>query len=59
MCTIIKSIKFSVLSGGEQLVLSRLATKDSSGKQLTDRERRFITDMKLRGTRQKAVADKY
>jgi len=53
------NINFSVLSGGEQLVLSRLAMKEKAGAQLKERERRFIADMELRGTGVKPGSSKY
>ena len=43
------AIDFSLLSGGEQLALSRLATKEQTGKELSAKEYRFISDMRLRG----------
>jgi len=43
------AIDFSLLSGGEQLALSRLATKEQTRKELSAKEYRFISDMRLRG----------
>lgn len=46
----ISNINISVLSGGEQMFLSRLATKRQTGTSLNEKELQFINDMKLRGT---------
>ena len=42
------AIDFSLLSGGEQLILSRLITKEQTGKELSAKEHRFISDMRSR-----------
>jgi hypothetical protein len=43
------AINFSLLSGGEQLAVSRLFAKEQNGKELSAKERRFIADMSSRG----------
>lgn len=55
----ISNINISVLSGGEQLFLSRLARKEQTGSGLKERELQFINDMQLRGTGVKPGSSKY
>lgn len=59
MSTIIGNINVSILSGGEQLFLSRLARKEHSKTGLNERELQFISDMGLRGTGLKPGSSKY
>lgn len=56
MNAINSNINISFLSGGEQLVISRLATKEKSGILLNEKERRFISDMENRGAGRKFSA---
>lgn len=56
MEAILSNINTSILSGGEQLVISRLVTKSDSGIVLNEKERRFISDMENRGTGRKLSA---
>jgi hypothetical protein len=43
------AINYSLLSGGEQLAVARLVAKEQTGKELSAKERRFISDMRSRG----------
>lgn len=43
------AINYSLLSGGEQLAVARLVAKEQTGKELTKKEARFLSDMRLRG----------
>ncbi|MBN2175313.1 MAG: hypothetical protein JW731_14355 [Bacteroidales bacterium] len=43
------AINNSLLSRGEQLAVARLVAKEMTGKELSAKERRFISDMRSRG----------
>lgn len=43
------AINYSLLSGGEQLAVARLVAKEQTGKELSAKERRFLSEMQGRG----------